>query len=191
MTDTPFQPGGRSPAPAPLDLVQDFVNTEIPEWARDDIATPTELARWLVERDLLADGSHVDAEAFLRARALRSCLRALALANTTGTPPSPADWQRTSDGLGSLCYRIEIGAGGEPLLRPEEAGAGGALAVLVAIALRAVGDGTWLRVKACRKASCGWVFYDHSRNRSSNWCSMTICGNREKTAGYRRRRAVS
>ena len=44
------------------------------------------------------------------------------------------------------------------------------------------------RLKACRKESCGWVFYDHSRNRSSNWCSMTICGNRTKTTGYRRRR---
>ena len=47
--------------------------------------------------------------------------------------------------------------------------------------------GTWSRFKACRKDTCGWIFYDHSRNRSSNWCSMTICGNRSKTAGYRRR----
>ena len=46
MTDG-FQPGGRSPAPAPLDLVQDFVNTEIPDWDRDDIATPEALGAWL------------------------------------------------------------------------------------------------------------------------------------------------
>ena len=42
-----FQPGGRAPAPAPLDLVQDFVNTEMPDWHRDDIATPAALATWL------------------------------------------------------------------------------------------------------------------------------------------------
>ncbi len=191
MTEPSFQPGGRSPAPAPLDLVQDFVNTEIPEWARDDVATPAELAGWLARRGLLAEGATVDADVFLRARALRSLLRALALANTTATPPSPESWQAMSDDLGALSYRLEVDAAGEPHLEPVDPGASGALALLVSIALRAAGDGTWSRVKACRKASCGWVFYDHSRNRSSNWCSMTICGNREKTAGYRRRRAVS
>ena len=38
------QPGGRAPAPEPLDLVQDFVNTEVPDWHRDDISTPAALA---------------------------------------------------------------------------------------------------------------------------------------------------
>ena len=191
MTEPPFQPGGRSPAPAPLDLVQDFVNTEIPEWARDDIATPADLAHWLVEHSLLDDGSIVDPESFLRARSLRSCFRALALANTTGTAPALASWRTLSDDLGALCYRLELRPDGVPYLSPAETGAAGALATLVAIAFRAAGDGTWARMKACRKASCGWVFYDQSRNRSSNWCSMTICGNREKTAEYRRRKAVS
>ena len=48
---TAFQPAGRTPAPAPLDLLQDFVNTEIPEWARDDLSTPEELATWLKDQD--------------------------------------------------------------------------------------------------------------------------------------------
>ena len=85
---TGFQPAGRAPAPAPLDLLQDFVNTEIPEWAQDDLATPAALSAWLAERGLLdpRDGP-ASADAFLRARSLRSCLRSLALANTTGIPP--------------------------------------------------------------------------------------------------------
>ena len=37
----------------PLDLVHDFVITEIPERARDDIATPSELEGWLAGSDLL------------------------------------------------------------------------------------------------------------------------------------------
>ena len=48
-----FQPGGRAPAPAPLDLVQDFVNTEIPDFNQDDIATPAALEGWLLERGLV------------------------------------------------------------------------------------------------------------------------------------------
>ena len=63
-----FQPGGRAPAPPPLDLVQDFVNTEIPDFARDDIATPAELEAWLRGRGLLAAGEALDAETFVAAR---------------------------------------------------------------------------------------------------------------------------
>jgi hypothetical protein len=73
---TGFQPAGRAPAPAPLDLLQDFVNTEIPEWAQDDLGSPAALSVWLVERGLLDAGSPLPSpEAFLRARTLRSCLR--------------------------------------------------------------------------------------------------------------------
>ena len=61
-----FQPGGRSPAPAPLDLVQDFVNTEIPDWDRDDIATPEVLAAWLAGHGLLPRGATVESRAVWR-----------------------------------------------------------------------------------------------------------------------------
>jgi predicted RNA-binding Zn ribbon-like protein len=44
-------------------------------------------------------------------------------------------------------------------------------------------------MKACRQETCGWLFYDGSRNRSSSWCSMQICGGREKARAYRRRAA--
>ena len=83
-----FQPGGRAPAPSPLRLLQDFVNTEIPDFGRDDIATPGELAAWLAGRGLATPADEVDAALFVEARALRSALRELALANTFGTPPA-------------------------------------------------------------------------------------------------------
>ena len=100
-----FQPAGRSPAPAPLDLLQDFVNTEIPEWAQDDIASPAALADWLVGRGLLEPADPVTPEAFLRARALRSCLRALALANTTGRPPAAEVRAACTEELGAARVR--------------------------------------------------------------------------------------
>ena len=70
-----FQPGGRPPAPHPLRLVQDFVNTEVPDFQRDDIATPEELAAWLAGRGLAAPTDRVDAALFVEARALRAALR--------------------------------------------------------------------------------------------------------------------
>jgi predicted RNA-binding Zn ribbon-like protein len=54
------------------------------------------------------------------------------------------------------------------------------LAAIVAIVAQARAGGQWERLKACRQETCGWLFYDGSRNRSSNWCSMQVCGGREK-----------
>jgi predicted RNA-binding Zn ribbon-like protein len=188
---TAFQPAGRTPAPAPLDLLQDFVNTEIPEWAQDDIGSPAALADWLAGRGLLEPGADVTAEDFLRTRAFRSWLRTLALANTTGLPPATEERDALMAELGRLVFVLELGPGGEPSVAAAGDGIDRALAGLASIAVSAAQDGTWSRFKACRKASCGWIFYDRSRNKSSNWCSMTICGNRAKTADYRRRRVSS
>jgi predicted RNA-binding Zn ribbon-like protein len=44
-------------------------------------------------------------------------------------------------------------------------------------------------LKACPGRHCGWAFYDHSRNQSARWCSMQICGDREKARAYYRRRS--
>jgi predicted RNA-binding Zn ribbon-like protein len=189
---TGFQPAGRAPAPAPLDLLQDFVNTEIPEWAQDDLGSPAALSSWLVERGLLdANSESVSAEAFLRARTLRSCLRTLALANTTRLPSELDAAGAGVAEVGSLRFALAVGDDGAPTLAPAGEGVDRALATLAAIAVASAQAGTWSRFKACRKDSCGWIFYDRSRNRSSNWCSMTICGNRSKTAGYRRRKATA
>ena len=186
--DDGFQPAGRAPAPPPLDLVQDFVNTEIPEWARDDIGTPEQLDAWLRARHLLRAGEQVDAAGFVAARAVRSALRELALLNTLGRPPG-ADARTALDGLlGDVVLAPRVDAGGLLTASAEGEGVTRALGSLVAVVLEAQASGTWGRLKACRKDTCRWLFYDGSRNRSSTWCSMSICGNRSKTAAYRRRR---
>ncbi len=187
---TSFQPGGRAPAPPPLDLVQDFVNTEIPDWNRDDIATPEALETWLQGHRLLAAGETVDADAFVTARALRSTLRELALANTLGERP-PAGRQAAIDGMLESFPLVLRLAGPAPGLTPVPTAASLSLARLVAIVAEAQLGGSWERMKACRQETCGWVFYDSSRNRSSSWCSMQICGGREKARAYRRKRAAS
>jgi predicted RNA-binding Zn ribbon-like protein len=61
---------------------------------------------------------------------------------------------------------------------------------LLAILAEAMVDGSWQRLKACPGRHCGWVFYDHSRNNSGRWCSMSVCGGREKArAHYHRQRS--
>jgi len=63
----------------------------------------------------------------------------------------------------------------------------GALGLILALVGEAQAAGTWARLKACPGEHCGWAFYDHSRNQASTWCSMAVCGSREKARAYRRR----
>jgi predicted RNA-binding Zn ribbon-like protein len=35
-------------------------------------------------------------------------------------------------------------------------------------------------VRRCAADQCGWLFVDHSRNRSRRWCTMKSCGNSAK-----------
>ena len=184
-----FQPGGRPPAPAPLRLVQDFVNTEIPDFHRDDLATPAALAVWLAEQSLVDPGDTVDEALFAEARALRAALRELALANTLGAPPAAHRRAAIDDALGRFPLAVGL-VDGVPRLRPAGRDARGGLAAIAAIVAEARAAGSWERLKACRQDTCGWVFFDGSRNRSSSWCSMQVCGGRAKASSYRSRRAA-
>jgi predicted RNA-binding Zn ribbon-like protein len=186
-----FQPAGRAAAPPPLDLVQDFVNTEIPEWARDDIATPDELGTWLRARGLLAVDEDVTAEDFVSARELRAALRSLALLNTTGEAAGDDVRESIAAALAGCQLALEADAEGKLAAVPAGSPGRRALAGIALVVSEAQATGAWARLKACRKESCQWLFYDLSRNRSSSWCSMSICGNRTKTAAYRRRRKAS
>ena len=86
---------------------------------------------------------------------------------------------------GRLVVRFENGVA---RLEPAARDVDGALAGLVGIVYTAMADGTWPRLKACRRDVCHWLFYDRSRNRSAVWCQMAVCGNRIKTKAYRERR---
>nr|WP_062331774.1 CGNR zinc finger domain-containing protein [Herbidospora sakaeratensis] len=59
-------------------------------------------------------------------------------------------------------------------------------AIPAALALQAVEAVFTLppaRIRACGR--CGWLFLDSSRGGRRRWCSMSICGNREKARRHR------
>jgi predicted RNA-binding Zn ribbon-like protein len=75
-------------------------------------------------------------------------------------------------------------------LAPARAGSAPALGPILATVYDALGSEALGRLKVCRNEGCRWAFYDTSRNRSGVWCSMAICGNRQKGRVYRRRHAA-
>jgi predicted RNA-binding Zn ribbon-like protein len=186
------QPGGRPPAPGRLALVQAYVNSFFDleaEWGADLFATPDRLAGWLADRGLLPAGTTLRARDRTRAIAVREGLRGLAAGNNHASPEAAA---------ASLAdvNRAAAGAQVEVLLEadgPRFAASGGgldrALGVVLATTGTAMLDGTWQRLKTCPGHHCGWAFYDHSRNQTGRWCSMSVCGGRAKArAHYQRRR---
>jgi predicted RNA-binding Zn ribbon-like protein len=177
------------PAPGRLRLVQQFVNTVDYEHGREVLHEPAQLRRVLVELGLIKADEAVDEDDLRRAHEVRAALRTLALENNGGAadPGGRALLERTA-AAGRLVVRFD---GRAAVLVPSVPGIRGALADLVGIVYAAMADGTWSRLKACRREICMWLFYDRSRNRSARWCQMAVCGNRTKTHAYRTRRRVT
>jgi predicted RNA-binding Zn ribbon-like protein len=50
-------------------------------------------------------------------------------------------------------------------------------------------EGSEARIRRCANPGCELFFCDKSRTHRRRWCSMAICGNRQKVASFARRRA--
>ncbi len=186
------QPAGRPPAPGRLGLVQAFLNSfwDLDGDGSEAWPAPAAYGRWLGERgfaDAGETGAGVGAADLDRALAAREALRTLALANHDDAPAPSAEAVLDRVALdvaprAGLTPRFVAGAD-----RLEVSGGGpdAALALVLGVVFAARADGTWRRMKACPHEHCGWVFFDRSRNRSAQWCSMRICGNRTKAARHR------
>jgi predicted RNA-binding Zn ribbon-like protein len=182
------QPAGRPPAPGRLGYVQAFLNTfwDLEGHGDEVWSSPAAYGAWLADRGFGNEATRAD---LARALELREALRDVCLANHDGAePPGPIA------ALDRIARAVAPGAGLTPSLEQgaveaTREGSDAACALVLATVLVARADGTFSRLKACPHERCGWAFYDKSRNRSSQWCSMRICGNRTKGEAFRRRRA--
>jgi predicted RNA-binding Zn ribbon-like protein len=170
----------KEPSKPELQLLCDFVNTLDRESGDDELGDAQGLGRWLRGRGLWS--ARPDDRDAAAARELREALRELMRANN-GEDVDTAAAAATLDAAARRA-RISVGfdTGSIRLVAPE----GGVGEVLVA-AGTAMADGSWPRLKACRSETCRWAFVDSARNRSRQWCSMSVCGNREKARTFRRR----
>jgi predicted RNA-binding Zn ribbon-like protein len=183
------EPGGREAAPEPLALVQAFANTVAEEghFRWEAIGDPDSLRSWLSSRGLLADGERVGEADVARAKEVRKALRSLLAANN-GREADAAAIRALNLATERARLTVRFGADGRATLEPGAGGVDGALGRVLAAVHASMEEGIWGRLKSCANATCGWAFYDRSKNRSGRWCSMEVCGNRTKTRAYRRRR---
>lgn len=184
-------PGDREPAPAPLRMVQAFVNTVDVENGVEELIGPKELYEVLIRIGALERGSPALTQADLRrALAVREALRNLLHSNVGLTPDPKA--LRVLDVAGSAAVlRVSFAPDGSSRLEVEASTLDNAVGRILAVVYSSMVAGTWARLKACPRDVCGWIFYDRSRNSSSRWCAMSVCGNRTKTKRYRAQAVAS
>jgi len=166
----------------------DFVNTRDLETGADVISTPEELGTWLSDNELVDDVVEPSERELAEAVRLREAVRQLLLAHNE----SGVDTDAACDTLEAAARTSRLGLRfreGRTALEPEADGASAALGRLVAAVADLMTTDEWKRLKACRDETCRQAFFDQSRNRSRAWCSMEVCGNREKARSFRERHA--
>ncbi|HET6213299.1 MAG TPA: CGNR zinc finger domain-containing protein [Micromonosporaceae bacterium] len=173
-----------SDIPTALWFVESLLNSIDVESGEDDFDSVPRFQRWLANHDRGTAVERASADDLELARAIRTELRNLAAAHAEQA--ASTDTGR----LDALAARVPLRAmfGGETIgLAPAVDGVPGVLGEVLAAVVIAGQDGSWRRLKLCREGTCQVVFYDRSKNASRCWCSMQVCGNRNKTRAYRRR----
>jgi hypothetical protein len=142
------------------ELLVDFLNTLDVEEGTDAIEDPAEFAAW-AERHAVATGDRAEA------KRVRDALRAVMDGESAALP----------------ALQLETACGERSVQLTARTAAEAAVASSVILSIQ----GKLERVKLCGAEDCRWAFYDHSRNGSRTWCSMGVCGNRQKARSYRAR----
>ena len=166
-------------------MVQAFVNTVDVENGIEELVDPASLHHVLTRIGALDEGAAKLEEADLRrALAVREALRNVLHANV-GLAPDPAALRLLDRTGAATGLAVRFGRDGRTRLASEGSTLDGALGRILAIVYSSMVAGTWPRLKACPRDVCGWIFYDRSRNSSSRWCAMSVCGSRTKTRRHR------
>ena len=130
----------------------------------------------------------VDEETFAGALALREAISALVTATVAGDSAPVAAVRCVNQWLAlppeRPVLRLEAGV---PVLGPAPAARTprGVLAMIAADAAELLGTDLRERLRICPGPGCGGRFLDDSPAGRRRWCSMAVCGNRNKAAAHR------
>jgi predicted RNA-binding Zn ribbon-like protein len=188
----------RGLVPDRLWLVESFLNSIDMASGQDELDSVPRFRGWLAVHHRADAGAVANAADLELARELRYALRAEAAthhgdeapadAAATGRPQLDSAW--LDDLVLTVPLRARASAAGIGL-GPAENGVRGVLGEILAAIVLAAHDGSWRRMKICRAGACRVAYYDRSKNASRCWCSMQLCGNRNKTRAYRGRRSAA
>ena len=125
---------------------------------------------------------------------LREALYRLFRSVIEGWRPQPADIERLNEELYiARSHQSLVRTGGKLELSwdTSDEALDRVLWPLAASAAELLSSGNLSRLRQCGGEDCGWLFVDTSRNRSRQWCEMSVCGNLAKVRRFRHRQAKS
>jgi predicted RNA-binding Zn ribbon-like protein len=184
-------------------LCLDFINTQLVLDGRpvDLLATFSDLVAWLVQADLLPDEEEKKmerqwgrqaqgTETLKQARAFRVTVREMVERIAGGRPVPQVAIEAINN---MLRYRVGYpqltGRGGkfERRFQVESVDANQLLGLLAEAATDLLSTCDLSLIKKCQNPACVLFFYDTTKNHARHWCSMSLCGNRNKVAAHYRR----
>jgi len=157
----------------PADLIVRFINTLDVEAGTDALDSVDGWRSWLRDQELEGCFEPASPDDLPHVRELRDDLRALACGERCGQ-------------VQQVGIQVSLNADGTV-----ELSARSAVGLIAAAAAKVAIERRLDRIKICPADDCRWAFYDTSRNRSRQWCSMEVCGNRAKARAHRERSATA
>lgn len=172
-------PEHRSGTPAEWSVLESFL------WR--DFASVVEWAEWAVRHGLTSATTSTP-RIFGQAMMLHASLRSLE-ASHNGIEQGASAALTLNRLIRTLGVRPLIAPSGDvQLIAKTRSGRVAPVAAVLVMALEAMSSDQWRRFKLCRDESCRASYYDASRNATKTWCSMDVCGSRNKMRRLRGRR---
>ncbi|MEV5703851.1 CGNR zinc finger domain-containing protein [Actinoallomurus sp. NPDC052274] len=148
----------------------------------ETLRTPRDARDW-IEQAGLTERVAVDDTGLVRLRGFREVIHRLARAALAAAPPDPADVRRLNEVAarpptvpclvdGAVRHRGDLDQ---------------ALSTLARDAIDLLTGPQAGRVRECAHPDCSRLFLDASHAGRRRWCGMAACGNKSKSAAYRRR----
>ncbi len=165
----------------------DFVGTlaERTTTRHERLATPADLAAWLVAAGLVDAAPIASPQDLMAARELREALYAVLRATSDGSALPPSDLAVVNAAAAGPPVSLTLDEGGH-VHRAGDVPA--ALAVIARAAIEILGGPDRDRLRWCADDACTHPFLDRSRAGRRRWCGMAGCGDRAKARVYRARR---
>jgi predicted RNA-binding Zn ribbon-like protein len=194
-----LQPADRFPKLAGAPLLDALNTIGGPHGDRAEnelIKSPADLAAWAASADLF-DPASLDAlrrgldrdgaPALARFRIFRAAAFAVLDAVRSGAPPPDKALQELARSIAAAKMRARLAlVDGKAVWRPGRDAPGEWVTDQLALDADAFLAGPDLqRLRRCKR--CSWLFLAPTRGRPRVWCSMELCGNRDKQARHQAR----
>ncbi|MDO8352706.1 MAG: CGNR zinc finger domain-containing protein [Aestuariivirga sp.] len=186
-------------------LALDFANTESGRGGaehHDHLQTARDLVAWAAHAKIIADKDAPLARRIIkdqtklachlvaRGRFLRETIYQINSNVVAGKPPAEKLLRRLTASHAEMLATatfVPHGDNYEWAWHPKAELVAAILGPITLSALDLLIDDDFSRIKQCQGNHCGWLFYDNTKNKSRQWCDMSVCGNRAKASALRAR----